>query len=278
MKHETIKWRSVDDLEIFGQFWKTGQTEKGVIALVHGFGEHSSRYEHVAQAFGEKGYSMFAFDHRGHGLSEGQRGHTPSYDHLMGDVDIFLEKVRDIFPDVPVLLYGHSMGGNIVANHLIRRKPEIKGAIITGPFFRTTNPPPAFQIALGKMMNKIWGAFPDKVKLDPNDLSRDKQVVEKYINDPMVHNKISARMGLTLIANGEYAIEHASEIQLPLIILHGADDNVTACSGSKEFVSRAGDNVSLVLLPDLYHEIHNEPEKADVLKRIIDWCDDLLDE
>jgi len=277
MKHETINWRSDDGLKIFGQYWTTEGTEKGVIALVHGFGEHSGRYEHVAKAFAQRGYSTFSFDHRGHGRSGGQRGHTPSYEHLMDDVDLFLDKVRDNFPDMPVILYGHSMGGNIVVNNMLRHDPEIDGAIVTGPFFRTSEPPPAFQVALGKFMDKIWGAFPDKARLDANHISRDKAVVEKYVNDPMVHNKISARMGLALLASGEYAIEHAAEIELPLFIIHGADDHLTDHKGSIDFKANAGENVKLDILNGFYHEVHNEPEKADVLNSIIDWCDELLD-
>jgi len=277
MIHESIKWRSDDDLEIFGQYWKTEQTEKGVIALVHGFGEHSGRYDHVAQAFAKRGYSTFSFDHRGHGKSKGQRGHTPSYDHLMDDVDLFLDKVRDIFPDVPVIIYGHSMGGNIVVNNILRRDADVVGAVVTGPFFRTTDPPPAIQVALGKIMNNFWGAFPDKARLDANHISRDKAVVKKYEDDPLVHNKISARMGLSLIDSGEYAIEHAAEVKMPLYIIHGDDDKLTSCEASKEFKSRAGENVKLEVLVGHYHEVHNEPDKDAILKRIIDWCDELLD-
>ena len=275
MKHETITWKSKDEQEIYGQYWQSTESEKAVIALVHGFGEHSGRYDHVAAAFTGSGYSVIAFDHRGHGKSGGQRGHTPAYECLMQDIDVFLDKARDIFPDTNIILYGHSMGGNIVINYLIRRKPELTGAIATGPLFRTTDPPPAFQVALGKVMNKIWGAFPDRAKLDASFISRDKEVVDRYVNDPMVHNRISARMGLSLISSGEFAIEHASEVTVPLYILHGEEDKLTDCAASREFKANAGDNVRLDVLPGLYHEVHNEPEKEEILNRIINWCDQL---
>lgn len=273
MKHESLKWKSADGLEIFGQYWKTDQPERAVVALVHGFGEHSGRYGHVAAAFAARGYSTFTFDHRGHGKSAGQRGHTPSYDHLLDDVGEMLDKVRDLFPDLPVVLYGHSMGGGIVVNYLLRRHPEVACAVVTGPFFRTTTPPPGFQIALGKLMNNIWGAFPDKARLDPGHISRDKDVVKRYVDDPLVHNKISARMGLSLLDAGEYALQHAAEIAVPLYILHGESDYLTDSAASKAFKAAANDLVKLDVLPGLYHEIHNEPEKDDVLRRIMDWCD-----
>jgi acylglycerol lipase len=276
MQHETIKWKSNDGIEIFGQYWKTEQEEKAVIALVHGFGEHSSRYDHVAAMFNNNGYSVFAIDHRGHGKSGGQRGHTPSYDHFMQDLDLMLQKIHDLFPQQKVIIYGHSMGGGIVTNYLIRKKPDVIGAIVTGPFYRTAEPPPAFQLFLGKLMVNIWGAFPDKAKVPAEYISRDTEVVNKYKNDPLVHNKMSAMLGISLLETGEYAIEHAKEIEVPLLVLHGESDKLTDYKGSVAFKANAGSNVSLETFPGLYHEIHNEPEKQMVFDKIIAYCDKLI--
>jgi alpha-beta hydrolase superfamily lysophospholipase len=270
-----MQWKTADELEIFGQSWRTESEEKALIALVHGFGEHSGRYGHVAEAFNKRGYSVFAFDHRGHGKSAGQRGHTPDYEHLLRDLDIFLDMARDLFPGTPIILYGHSMGGNIVTNYVISRAPDILGAVVTGPFYRTAEPPPAFQMMLGRMMNKIWGAFPDRAKLDANHISRDVEVVKKYVDDPMVHDKISARMGLSLIEYGQYAVDHAAEVNMPFFILHGGEDYLTDCEASRDFKARAGENVVLEVLDGFYHEIHNDPGKEHVISKIIDFCDSL---
>lgn len=276
MKHETIKWKSNDGLEIFGQYWKTDLPEKAVIALVHGFGEHSGRYHHVAEMFGKNGYSVFALDHRGHGQSKGQRGHTPTYDHLMDDLDVFLDKTNDLFPDAKIILYGHSMGGGIVTNYLIRRKPEVLGSIVTGPFYRTAEPPPAFQLFLGKIMQNVWGAFPDKAKVPAEYISRDSDVVKKYEKDPLVHNKMSAKLGMSLLSSGEYAIEHAAEVEVPLLVLHGEEDKLTDYKASIDFKTNAKENVELETFPKLYHEIHNEPEKAMIFEKIIAFCEKLI--
>ncbi len=276
MRHETLKWKSKDGLDIFGQHWKTDDVQKAVIALVHGYGEHSSRYEHVAEMFCKNGYSVFALDHRGHGLSGGQRGHTPNYEMIMSDLDIFLKKTKDVFPEANIILYGHSMGGGFVTNYLIRRQPDLLGSIVTGPFYRTAEPPPAFQLFLGKIMQNIYGAFPDKTKVPPEYISRDKAVVEKYINDPLVHNNMSAKLGMSLLETGEYAIEHADEVKLPLYILHGEVDKLTDCQASIEFKSKAGDNVILETFPRMYHELHNEPEKEEIFAKIITYCDNLV--
>ena len=276
MKHEILKWKSNDGLDIFGQYWKTDIEEKAVIALVHGFGEHSGRYEHVAKMFGKNGYSVFALDHRGHGQSGGQRGHTPTYEHLMDDLNNFILKAHDLFPQQKIILYGHSMGGGIVTNYLIRNKPEVIGAIVTGPFYRTAEPPPAFQLFLGKIMQNVWGAFPDKAKVPPEYISRDSEVVNKYKNDPLVHNKMSAKLGMSLLSTGEYAIEHAKEVEVPLLVLHGEQDKLTDYKASVDFKANANENVTLETFPNLYHEIHNEPEKQMIFDKIIAFCENLL--
>lgn len=277
MKHENLKWTSKDGLSIFGQVWKTDEDQKAVIALVHGYGEHSGRYHHVAEMFCQNGYSVIALDHRGHGQSGGQRGHTPNYELLMSDIDIFLEKTRDIFPAAKIILYGHSMGGGIVVNYLIRHQPDILASIVTGPFFRTAEPPPAFQLFLGRIMQNIWGAFPDKAKVPPEYISRDKEVVQKYINDPLVHNNMSAKLGMSLLETGEYAIEHAAEVKVPLYILHGEEDKLTDYNASKDFYAKAGNNVTLETFPKMYHELHNEPEKEEIFANIIAYCDQLTE-
>ncbi len=277
MSHKELNWKSKDGLDIYGRVWtpENGEKIEQVICLVHGFGEHSGRYHHVAKMFNNRGWAVLACDHRGHGKSEGQRGHTPYYEHLLDDMENLLLQAEQLFPTSTKILYGHSMGGNIMTNYVIQRNPKIKGTIVTGPFYRTASPPPKFLWLLARIMNKIWPSFPNKVPLEANHISRDKAIVEAYVNDPMVHNKMSARMGYELIKKGEQAIEQANMVKSPLLILHGEDDQLTDFNGSKSFVTKANDNVTFIPYKGLFHELHNEPEKETVFKDIINWCDQL---
>jgi len=273
MQHQELTWNSFDGLLIFAQYWKPDNGEvKAVICLVHGHGEHSGRYGHVAKMFTDNGYAMIAFDLRGHGLSKGQRGHTPAYEALLNDVELLLAKTDTLFPGTKKILYGHSMGGNIVTNFLLRRHADVIAGIVTGPFFRLAFQPPAFQLWLGRNMNKIWGAFPDHSKLNADHISHDKEVVRKYKEDKLVHDNISARLGMTLIENGEWAIAHANELKLPLLVMHGTGDQLTSASASEEFARNAGKMVKYVPFQGMYHEIHNEPDKQEVFKIMLDWC------
>ncbi|MBT3189812.1 MAG: alpha/beta hydrolase [Anaerolineae bacterium] len=274
-KRSKIKWRfkSKDGLKLFTHAFPSENPPKAIVCMVHGHGEHIERYEHLAAALNDANYAMIGFDHRGHGQSEGTRGHTPSYETLLDDIDAFLAEVDEYYPDLPRILYGHSMGGNIVLNYVLRRKPDLKGVITTGSWIKLAFEPPAVQVFLGKMMNMIYPAFIQNSGLETAAISRDPEVVRAYEEDPFVHNKISARLFVGMYEAGLWSLEHAAEFPLPLLLMHGSADRLTSADASGEFAEKAGDKVKLKIWDGFYHEIHNEPEQADVFKVIIDWLD-----
>ena len=221
MKHTEFKFKTFDGLLLFSQSWQPEGRTRAVICLVHGIGEYSGRYVHVADRLTQAGYAIFTFDLRGHGKSEGLRGHTPSYEALMQDISSLLETANKQFPQLPVFLCGHSLGGNLVLNYVLRRQPHLKGVIATAPWLRLAFEPPASKIALGKMTDCIWPSFSQKSGLDTKALSRDLEVVHSYKNDPLVHDRISARMFISAYQAGQWALEHASKFSLPLLLMQG---------------------------------------------------------
>jgi len=273
MKHTEFKFKTFDGLQLFGQNWQPENHPKAVICLVHGMGEHSGRYAHVADALTQAGYVLFTFDLRGHGQSEGPRGHTPSYEALMQDISSLLGLANKQFPQLPSFLYGHSLGGNLVLNYILRYQPRLKGVIVTDPWLRLSFEPPASKIILGQMMNKIWPSFSQSSGLDTKALSHDPEVVHAYKNDPLVHDHISARMFIGIYQAGQWALEHASEFSLPLLLMHGGEDKIISVEAGREFAGKIKENCTLKIWDGLYHEIHNEPEKEEVFKFLIDWLD-----
>lgn len=273
MKHSEFEFKTFDGLSLFGQSWQPEDRPRAVVCLVHGIGEHSGRYVHVADSLIQSGYALISFDLRGHGKSEGPRGHIPSYEAIMQDISSLLEVSNKKFPQSPFFLYGHSLGGNLVLNYVLRRQSHLKGVIATAPWLRLAFEPPAFKIALGKITNYIWPSFSQKSGLDTKALSRDLEVVHSYENDPLVHNRISARMFISAYQAGQWALEHASEFSLPLLLMHGGDDNLISVKASHEFANMQTKNCTLKIWDGLYHEIHNEPEKEEVFKFLIDWLD-----
>lgn len=271
MKTFESGWQNKDGTKFYVLGWEPDKKPKAVVYLVHGLGEHIGRYAHIGEAFSKAGYALVGFDARGHGKTSGPRGHTPSYDALMDDIADFLAQMDLRYPGLPPFLYGHSMGGNEAINFALRRKPNLAGVIATGPWLKLAFDPPAMQVALGRMMNNIAPGFTQKSGLETAALSHDPNVVDAYVNDPLVHDKISARMFTAMYESGLWALDHAAEFPLPLLLMHGTADRIISEEASRQFAERAGKNVTWHAWGGLYHEIHNEPEKAEVIRVMIEW-------
>ena len=273
MEAKTFNWHQ-DETKLFGQYWKN-DSAKAIVAIVHGMGEHSGRYaDFVVPQLFAAGYSVIAFDQFGHGLTEGKRGHCPNYEAVLNSVENLLSKSSEYLgSNLPTFLYGHSMGGNVVSNFLLRRASKVKGAVISSPMYRLAFDPPAWKLIAGKLMRNIYPAFQERTGLDASAISRDRAAVEKYINDPLVHDKITVNFSLPFFEAGEYAIENAKDIKAPVILIHGTADALTAYKGSEAFAKNAGEKASIKLYEGGFHELHNEPNKEAVLADVITWLD-----
>ncbi len=256
---------------LYAQYWRPAGEMRGVVCLLHGLGEHSSRYTHVAVAFNQAGYAVMSYDQRGHGKTPGARGHVNSYDMLLDDAELLLKDAARRFPESPIFLYGHSLGGGLVLNLVLQRNPSITGVIATAPSLRLAFEPPAVKVFLGRLMDKIKPDFTQASGLETAALSRDPEIVRAYENDPLVHDKVSARLFTSFFDAGLSALVHAAEFSCPLLLMHGADDRLTSVQASREFAAAAGEQCTLKIWDGLYHEIHNEPEKDQVIAVMIDW-------
>lgn len=277
MRHFETKWTSNEGTEIFAQGWEPEAGKpKAAVCLVHGLGEHSSRYTHVAEAFVKEGYALFAADLPGHGRSGGQRGHIPSIEAALSDIDLQIENARSRYHAVPVILYGHSMGGILVLYYGLTRKPDVKGILATSSGLRTALENQPVKIMAAKILGAILPKMSLPSGLDVNGISRDKNVIEKYKSDPLVHDKVSLRLGKILLASAKWTLQHAAEFELPLLLMHGKADAIAFPSGSIEFASASKEKCRLVLFDDAFHELHNEPIQAEVFKTMTNWMDGLV--
>jgi len=265
--------RTSDGIELHARRWLPESGCRAVVCLVHGLGEHSGRYQHVGEAFSAQGLGVYAFDLRGHGLSAGRRSHTPSYEALLDDIDLLIETARAEQPGVPLFLYGHSLGGTLVISHVLRRQPPIVGAIASAPALRPGFEPPRWKLVVGRLAATIWPTLRLASELDPAAISRDPDVVERYQTDPLMNRSLTARMGITLIDEGERALREAGTLSIPLLLMHGTGDRITDPQASRLFAAAAGELCTLQLFEGLYHEPHNEPEKTDVFRCVFEWID-----
>ena len=278
MKPQEYTWTR-EGQELFARCWTPAEV-KGVICIAHGFAEHSARYRHVAHFFGARGFATLALDHIGHGMSGGKRGYTPSYDFLLDSISDVLAEAGKRFPGRPVFLWGHSMGGNLVLNYLLRRNPkEICGAIATGPLLKLGFDPPAVKIFLAKLMRHIYPAFVEKANLDTSRLARDPEVVKAYTSDPLVHNDMTVSLFFPLFENGLWAIEHAGNLQQQVLLYHGSEDKLTSPEGTEAFAEKAPPaKVTFKLWPGYFHELHNEPgkDKEAVMEGMHKWMEERM--
>jgi alpha-beta hydrolase superfamily lysophospholipase len=270
------RWQDEGGLLFYLRGWAPDRMAKAVVALVHGHGEHSRRYAHVATAFTKAGYALVGFDLRGHGLSAGPRGHAPSYSALMDDLAAFLLHVGARFPKLPVFLYGHSLGGNLVLNFALRRKPRVRGVIASSPWLMLTHDPPAYKLVLARAMNALAPAFAQKSGIETAALSRDAAIVKAYEHDSLVHDRISARMFTAIYESGLWALDHAAEFPVPLLLMHGTGDRIASAEASRQFASRGGTSVTARYWKGWYHELHNEPGHDRLFAAMLKWMDGVL--
>jgi alpha-beta hydrolase superfamily lysophospholipase len=271
MKQLEWTWYAADKTRLYARSWQPDGAAAGVVCLVHGLGEHSNRYAHVAAALCQAGYVLLAYDGRGHGKSQGGRGDAASYDTYLDDIKRMLDEAGERYPALPRFLYGHSMGGNLALNYALRRNPQIRGVIATGPWLRAAFDPPAWRVRAGRALHRIRPALPQPAGLDVTAVSRDPAVVRAYQDDPLIHDKISLRVYFSCLDAGLWALERAAEFPLPLLLMHGGADRLTSAAASREFAEKIKHDCTFKEWDGLFHEIHNEPEQQQVFAYMIEW-------
>jgi alpha-beta hydrolase superfamily lysophospholipase len=249
-----------------------GEKVRAVIIFVHGLGEHIHRYEHWIKKFNREGIGFIGFDLPGHGRSDGKRGHIRSYRLLSEMLDILISTSRKTFPEIPVFIYGHSLGGGIVLDYLLRSGQEIKGAIVTSPWLLLSFKPDRIRIILARIMKGLIPGLIQPSGLVVSHISHDQVVVEKYLADPLVHNKISVSMIYEANKAAGYSLQQAGKLKVPLLIMHGSDDQITSPEGSRQF-SAGTDQAELKIWDGGYHELHNELFKDEVFTYIMKWIE-----
>ena len=273
MDHTEGTFDGFEGLELYYQRWRPDGESKAVLAVVHGFGEHSGRYGNVVDCFAPKGYAVYSFDHRGHGRSPGPRGFINSFTEFRGDVKAFLEFIHEQEPNRPVFLLGHSMGGLVVLEYVLHHPEGLVGVIASGPLL--AQPPISPLLAgLSKVLSSILPRLSLAAGLDTTALSRDEAVVQAYENDPLVHGLGTPRMATELTKAFEWTHAHAADLSIPCLIVHGSADRLTPPEGSRIFYENVtfGDKERKVY-EDYYHEVFNDVGKEQVLADVEAWVE-----
>jgi len=276
MVHHQYSWESDDQLTLFGQSWMPATTPRAVINYIHGFKDHSARFEKWATRFTEHGYGLIAIDLRGHGRSEGRRGSAPGFKSYLKDVRVLRHHARTLFGNVPHILYGHSLGGNIVANYLISENLLPEAAVITSPWFTLVTRPSMFKLAMANIVRYALPGVLVKSELDAGGLSHNKVVAEEYLHDPLVHNSILPRLFFEIEENGKRASRSIYKINVPLLVMHGTADPISSIRLTRDFVLNAGNLTTYREWPGAFHELHNETMEKEVFNYVLEWLNRLF--
>ena len=271
MAHFEWDLLGADGKKLYGQGWQP-ETLKGVVTLVHGLGEHSGRYAQVADFLSRAGYALLTFDLRGHGKTAGPRGDARLSD-ILSDMDRLLAEARYRWPGKPLFLYGLSLGGLLVLYFTLQRKPQLNGVVASAPGLKTPLEKQKAKVALANLLASLLPHLIISSGLKPEDISRVRTVVEAYQKDPLVHDKVSLSFARDALAAGRWVLAHAAGFLPPLLLMQGSADRLVYPEGSQQFAKMVPGDVTLKIWTELYHEIHNEPEKEDVLRFLVDWLD-----
>ena len=275
MKTQSGTYTAQDGTSIFWKGWLPDHSPKAVVHVIHGYAEHIDRYGNVVDELLPAGYAVIGNDHRGHGKSEGKRGHVQSFQQFIDDEKQFRRDViKKQFPGIPYFVLGHSMGSLIAMNYVEQNADDIKGLVLSGTGSRPGTDIPKILLTVTKILSKILPAVHVKSPLPPEFISRDKDVVKAYIDDPLVYNVITPRLAYEMNRYVVIGAENAFTIKIPVLIQLGSRD--TAFSGQQELFEMIGAKDKTFQRYDgLKHEVYNEliEDRTQVLADLRHWLD-----
>ncbi|TVP51907.1 MAG: alpha/beta hydrolase [Mongoliibacter sp.] len=273
MSHLETEYIAHDGRKLFLQAWMPEQA-KASILIVHGLVEHSKRYSHLADLLVKENIAVFTFDGRGHGKSSLPKPTAYFNDYLdyLKDIHALFEKVQNYFPSVPAFIFGHSMGGALVASYMLEYESQAAGVILSAPALKPDENVSDLLIKLSGILSFILPKL-KVLKLDSNKISRDKEVVKNYNEDPLVYSDaIPARTAYQILRMIHFIKSRSNIFHWPVLLLHGTSDELTNPKGTEEFFRNiTSEDKTFHRYPELYHELINEIEKELIMKDILDW-------
>lgn len=271
VRRSTSYFPAADGTRLFRRSWLPSNPQRALV-VVHGFAEHSGRYDHLGAWFSTRDFAVHGYDHRGHGRSDGARGHVDSFSQLLDDLEAFLDLVRREHPEMPLVLMGHSLGGLVVATLLAERKPDLLCAVTSAPPLELGPGVSRLRFRIARGMRRIAPRLRLGAGIDANDLTRDTAIAKAYEDDPLVFKRATASFAAEALETITRTGGAGMHVQVPLLMLHGEADRLCPPRGSRNFHGQLrGSGHRLRVYPKLRHEIFNEPEQEQVFEDVLGW-------
>jgi len=258
--------------KVFYRNWKTDDSPKAVVVIVHGFNSHSGYYQWTAEQLTAKNFETYAIDLRGRGKSDGERFYIADNNEIVSDIDQLVSIAKEANPGLPLFVLGHSAGGVLSALYMLQHQERVNGFICES--FAYQLPAPDFAIAVLKGLSHI-APHAHVLKLKNEDFSRDPAVVEAMNNDPLIAHEVQPTKTVQqLVLADERLKKGFPDITVPVFIIHGAMDRATKPDGSEEFYDNVGSaDKTLKLYEGHYHDLLNDLDKEIVMNDILEWLD-----
>lgn len=259
---------SADGTKLLGRHWPV-KSPKSVMALVHGFGEHSGRYDHMAKHLNANGIAVVALDLHGHGKTAGPRGVVNSETDFQTDLAALLAKARESYPDIPLVIYGHSMGGGIVMNYGVNSAGLVP-IISSAPFIRPADPIPKPLEVFVRLMARLRPKGAITQPIDGSKISNLPKEQAAYLEDPHCHGTLGFRLAKAMVETGEKIAAKAEDWDRPLLLLHSKSDQLTRFETSAEFAQTAK-QVEFYPFDTVQHEMHNDTTREEIYTLMTDF-------
>jgi long-chain acyl-CoA synthetase len=273
MKHTEGTFKGFEDCNLYFQSWHPAPASEAIVVLIHGLGGHSGILGNVVEYLVPQGYEVYAMDLRGHGRSQGQRGHINHWQEFREDLRIFLQQIRQQQAHCPLILWGHSLGGTIVLDYALRFPDQLQGLIVSAPALSKISVP-APKLLIGQLLSQVLPHFSLTAGLAKSLATRDQVALAAQQQDPLRHEWGTARLVTEFFSTVDWINYHAAELRVPLLIMHGTADGVTSPEGSRDFFER-------VLLPDkehheypgAYHDLYDDLDRMTMFNDVEVWLD-----